>query len=66
MEKKISVETRIQLVKAQKEEITAYNIYSRLAGQTKNRKNSEVLQKIAGDELRHYRLWHSCSPSIFQ
>jgi VIT1/CCC1 family predicted Fe2+/Mn2+ transporter len=59
MEKKISVETRIQLVKAQKEEITAYNIYSRLAGQTKNRKNSEVLQQIASDELRHYRLWHS-------
>lgn len=59
MEKKITAETRIQLIKAQKEEITAHHIYNRLARQTKNGKNGEVLQEIAEDELRHYRLWHS-------
>ena len=59
MQKAISPGTRDQLIRAQKEEITAYHIYNKLAGRTKNSKNREVLQQIAGDELRHYRLWHS-------
>jgi vacuolar iron transporter family protein len=59
MEKQITGDTRVQLIKAQKEEITAHYIYKKLAGQTKNKKNSEVLQQIAEDELRHYNLWQS-------
>ncbi len=59
MKKQITAETRAQLIRAQKEEITAHHIYNRLAGQTKNKKNSEVLQQIANDELRHYNLWQS-------
>ena len=57
MKKAINSETRLQLLKAQKEEITAYQIYSQLARQTRNEGNSAVLQQIAGDELRHYELW---------
>ena len=64
MEKQINAETRVQLIKAQKEEITAHYIYSRLARQTKNKKNSEVLQQIANDELRHYNLWHSYTGEV--
>jgi vacuolar iron transporter family protein len=64
MEKQITPETRLQLINAQKEEITAHYIYSRLAGQTKNRKNCEVLQQIANDELRHYNLWHSYTGEV--
>lgn len=57
MKKEINSETRLQLLKAQKEEITAYQIYSQLARQTRNEANRAVLQQIAGDELRHYELW---------
>jgi VIT1/CCC1 family predicted Fe2+/Mn2+ transporter len=41
----------------QKNEITEYRIYQRLARNTKNRENSKVLEKIANEELAHYRFW---------
>lgn len=59
MERQITTGTRDQLIRAQREEITAHKIYSRLAVQTKNPDNSEILKQIASDELRHYNLWHS-------
>lgn len=55
--KPISPEIRRQLIFAQREEITEYHIYNRLAGQTKNIENQKVLQQIAADELKHYKLW---------
>ena len=55
--KPISPEIRRQLIFAQREEITEYHIYNRLAGQTKNAENQKVLQQIAADELKHYKLW---------
>lgn len=45
----------------QKNEITEYFIYSRLAKSEKNAGNSEVLKKIAADELRHYNIWKKYS-----
>ncbi len=40
---------------AQKNEITEYHIYTRLA--KKARKNEKTLDAIARDELRHYEFW---------
>ena len=48
---------RSELLKAQQAEITEYYIYSRLARVEKNKHNSEILQKIGDDELRHAKFW---------
>lgn len=45
----------------QKNEITEYYIYSRLARKIKHQKNAETLQKIGEDELRHYMFWKNYS-----
>ena len=47
----------------QKNEITEYHIYSRLARNTKNQENREVLEKIASEELAHYRFWKTFTGS---
>ncbi len=57
IKKPISPEIRQQLIYAQREEITEYFIYSKLAGQTKDAENKKVLSQIAADELKHYKLW---------
>jgi len=41
----------------QREEITEYHIYTKLAEQTKDVENRKVLYQIAADELKHYKLW---------
>ncbi len=38
-------------------EITEHHIYSRLAAAIKSPGNRKVLERIAGDELKHYRVW---------
>lgn len=53
----ISTELRQRLLKAQKNEITEYNIYTRIAKSLRDSGNRQVLEQIAGDELRHYGLW---------
>lgn len=55
----ISQELREQLLAYQKNEITEHHIYQRLAGAIKSHENRRVLEKIAADELRHYRAWQS-------
>jgi VIT1/CCC1 family predicted Fe2+/Mn2+ transporter len=57
--KPLSPEIRQQLIYAQREEITEYHIYSRLAGQTRDPENRKVLKQIAADELKHYKIWSS-------
>ncbi len=57
IKKPISPEIRQQLILAQREEITEYHIYSKLAEQTKDVDNQKVLKQIAADELKHYKLW---------
>ncbi len=46
-----------EILKYQKEELTEYYIYKRLAGSTKDSGNRRVLDEIAGDELRHCSFW---------
>ena len=58
MERKpISPEVRKQLIIAQRNEITEHKIYKRLSKNTKDKHNSEVLDRIAEDELKHYKIW---------
>lgn len=49
--------TRQYLMSLQKNEITEYHIYSRLAKSIRSPHNAEVLNRIAGEELRHYEIW---------
>lgn len=53
----ISMELREQLLVYQQNEITEHHIYKRLARAIKSPENRRVLEKIAHDELRHYRAW---------
>lgn len=48
---------RQRLLAFQKDEITEHHVYTRLAERMQSSENREVLQKIAGDELRHYQEW---------
>ncbi len=49
--------TRAQLLVYQKNEITEYHIYNRLAERVKSPENRQILQDIAEDEHRHYKEW---------
>ncbi len=53
----LSEEIRNQVVRFQRTEITEYHIYKRLARRVKPEENARVLDKIAEDELRHYKGW---------
>jgi len=59
IKKPISPETHRQLIVAQRGEMTEYNIYIKLAKQTRDPENKKVLNHIASDELKHYRLWEA-------
>jgi rubrerythrin len=48
---------RKQVIQAQRNEITEYRIYRRLAKRVKTDKNRKILNTIAEDELRHYKTW---------
>lgn len=49
--------TRKAVLAAQRSEITEYLIYRELAKSTRDPVNAEILQRIAGDEARHYQFW---------
>jgi VIT1/CCC1 family predicted Fe2+/Mn2+ transporter len=53
----IDQDLRQQLLGYQRNEITEYHIYSRLAEAVKSPDNRRILEDIAGDELRHYEMW---------
>jgi len=46
-----------RLIEAQRNEITEYHVYRRLADREKDPHNREVLRRIAADEKRHYDFW---------
>jgi VIT1/CCC1 family predicted Fe2+/Mn2+ transporter len=46
-----------KLLFVQKNEITEFYVYSYLARIIKEKNNSEILKKIANDELAHYNYW---------
>lgn len=55
----ISDEVRRTLLVYQKNEITEHHIYTWLARHVDSEENSRKLQKIADEELQHYRVWMS-------
>lgn len=50
---------RQRLLAAQANEITEYNIYTRIAASLPRQENRKILEQIAADELRHYNEWKS-------
>ncbi|VBB44714.1 conserved membrane hypothetical protein [uncultured Paludibacter sp.] len=59
------------MLTAQRNEITEYHIYSKLAERTKDKNNAEVLLKIANQEKGHYNFWkiktgNDVAPKKFQ
>ena len=48
-----------KLLTAQKNEITEYLIYRKLASIIKDKSNSKILQNISQDEKKHYEFWKS-------
>ncbi len=62
MQKKNINREQKQIIKQfQKNEITEYHIYSRLAKKISNGKNAKTLQSIGDDEMRHYLFWKEYS-----
>jgi VIT1/CCC1 family predicted Fe2+/Mn2+ transporter len=59
MSQSLDAKTRAQLITAQRNEITEYHIYTRLARRVRDQHNSETLRKIGEDERRHYDFWKS-------
>jgi VIT1/CCC1 family predicted Fe2+/Mn2+ transporter len=53
----ISKAVRAQLLRFQRNEITEHRIYSRLARRERQPANRATLERIAGEELRHYGHW---------
>ncbi|GAB4335947.1 MAG: VIT1/CCC1 transporter family protein [Calditrichia bacterium] len=60
MKTELSMEHRQLILQFQKNEITEFHIYSRLAKREKG-KNAKILQKIANDEKRHAEQWREYS-----
>lgn len=54
---KASDERHSEFLKFQQNEISEYQIYTRLASFAKSEANRSVLQKIAADEMGHYNAW---------
>jgi VIT1/CCC1 family predicted Fe2+/Mn2+ transporter len=57
----LSPDTRARLLTFQRNEITEYHIYRRLARTLKDPENQRVLESIADDERRHYEQWKAYS-----
>ncbi|MFU8827405.1 MAG: VIT1/CCC1 transporter family protein [Brevefilum sp.] len=53
----ISNETKAELRKAQRTEITEYHVYSRIAKTLPDENNRQIVEQIAADERRHYEIW---------
>lgn len=53
----ISEQLRKQILVYQRNELTEHNIYKMLAQVADIPENKRILEKIADDELQHYRLW---------
>lgn len=53
----LSADVRSKLLAMQRDEITGYHTYRKLAELTRDEHNSQVLQRIAEQERRHYDTW---------
>jgi VIT1/CCC1 family predicted Fe2+/Mn2+ transporter len=47
------------MFRAQRNEITEYQVYTKLAQSASDPHNRDVLERIAADEMRHYELWRT-------
>ena len=50
---------KARMLDFQRNEITEYHVYSRIAARQKSPKNREVLGRIAKEELAHYQYWEN-------
>jgi len=57
----ITDDIRKKILQFQKTEITEHHIYKRLAKRINEEENARILERIAGDELRHYNGWKKYS-----
>ncbi len=55
-----------EILRIQKEEITAFHIYSNLAGIIKDKKNAAILSKIASHEKKHYEILRKYSGKMVE
>jgi VIT1/CCC1 family predicted Fe2+/Mn2+ transporter len=55
----LTADLRDRLRKVQRNEITEYHIYTRLARILPDPANGKVLERVGADELRHYHEWKS-------
>ncbi|MEJ5362256.1 MAG: VIT1/CCC1 transporter family protein [Spirochaetota bacterium] len=63
MQKHLTPETILMIIKFQKSELTEYHIYNLLASHIKNHHNARILKKVAEDERKHYEFWKSYTHS---
>jgi len=55
----ISDAMRRTLLEYQRNEITEHHIYRKIAGTMKPGRNRDTIERIAHDEMQHYRIWRS-------
>jgi vacuolar iron transporter family protein len=53
----LSEEIRNELLKAQRNEITEYHVYTRIAKTLPDKENRRIVEQIGQDEKRHYDIW---------
>lgn len=53
----LTEEIRNELLKAQKNEITEYNVYKNIAKILPDEENRRIVKEIGEDEKRHYEIW---------
>ena len=57
MEKNLSESVRKKILASQKNEITEHHIYRKLAKTVKSDENRAILERIANEEMGHYKMW---------
>ncbi len=55
-----------QIIKAQRNEITEYHLYNKLAQTVKSPSHKQILQQIAAEEKEHYYLWRNLTNTDVQ
>lgn len=60
----LSAATKKQIRRAQVNEVTEYHIYKHLSRVVESPKNKSILNKIADEELEHYRFWMQFSDEV--
>jgi vacuolar iron transporter family protein len=64
--KEIPKDVMIELERLQKVEITEHYLYKALAVRVSEKKNRQILEHIALDELAHYKLWKKYTKKDFK